>query len=107
MTGFWDYTSIPTGQSFKMNRDQFVKEMLRHCPMHRKPSPHGTCVKDLLLHAEELLQVSMQTAGVQLEPTAKKPLLQGESCAPGTFCASLPLESTTGTGSCEFDFEFR
>ncbi|CAE7220777.1 UBP12 [Symbiodinium pilosum] len=38
MTGFWDYTSIPTGQSFKMNRDQFVK--------------------DLLLHAEELLQVN-------------------------------------------------
>ncbi|CAE7717255.1 UBP12 [Symbiodinium sp. CCMP2592] len=38
MTGFWDYTSIPTGQSFKMNRDQFVK--------------------DLLSHAEEILQVN-------------------------------------------------
>lgn len=38
MTGFWDHTSIPTGQSFKMNRDQFVK--------------------DLLSHAEEILQVN-------------------------------------------------
>jgi len=28
MTGFWDYTAIPIGQSFKMNRDQPVKDLL-------------------------------------------------------------------------------